>query len=400
MKTFLTLLFLWIPCWVFGQIQLYEYWFDHQYAHKVTQTVSATNQLQMNSLIQTTGLTPGVHSYSIHFKDIHNHWSSVLTQFFYKVPESFSVQNPTITEYEYWFDSDYVNKVSQQVTSEETFVLIDNMESVILTHGAHSFSIRFKDANNDWSSVLTQFFYKMPDSYLINNPEIKAFEYWFNSDYENRVNQDLEPQTLFILDEVFDASALPNSVHTISLRFQDENEEWSSIITQFFYKQEGDWVTLREITAYQYWFNDDGDNAIIVNITPAENFELNTFVIPEEYALGLGTHSFHIRFLDNAGLWSSILSSEFNINTLDLPEHTLKEVIVYPNPTRGNLIINFPQVWEEVSIRLYDLNGRLVQEQKVERVDYAELQLRDAAGFYILVIENEGKQSIHKILKR
>ncbi|RAR46365.1 putative secreted protein (Por secretion system target) [Flavobacterium lacus] len=400
MKAFFKYLFFLMPCWVFGQIQLYEYWFDNQYENKVIQSVATTNELPLNSMIPTAGLTPGVHSYSIHFKDANNHWSSVLTQFFYKVPDAFTMDSPRINEYEYWFDADYENSVTLQATPQQLFILEENIESVLLTHGIHSFSIRFKDENNDWSSVLTQFFYKLPDAYLITNPKIKEYEYWFDEDYDNRVIQTVELQTLFPLEEAFDTSDLTNTVHTISVRFKDENEEWSSVLTQFFYKQDGQLVTIKEIIEYQYWFNEEATNATSVSVAPSDIYELDTFVIPEDFGLGLGTNSFHLRFKDNSGFWSSVLSADFEINSLDIPSNTLKDVIVYPNPTVGNLQIDLPQFMQEVQLRVYDLNGRLVQQKTVNRVDHTEIQLQEAAGFYILVVESGGLQSVHKILKR
>lgn len=400
MKAFFKYLFLWMPCWVFGQIQLYEYWFDNQYENKVIQSVATTNELPLNSMIPTAGLTSGVHSYSIHFKDANNHWSSVFTQFFYKVSDADLVNNPRVSEFEYWFDADFENKVTQAVSPEQEFLLAENLEAVLLTHGLHSLSLRFKDENNDWSSVFCQFFFKLPEVYLIANPKIKEYEYWFSGDYANRVIQSIEPQSLLFLNEAFDASDLTNSVQTISIRFKDENEEWSSVLTQFFYKQDGELVTIKEITEYQYWFNEEVANATTVTVSPSEIYELDTFVIPEDFGLGLGTNSFNLRFKDNSGLWSSVLSNDFEINSLDLPTRSLKGVIVYPNPTVGNLQIDLPQFMQEVQLRVYDLNGRLVQQKTVDRVDHTEIQLEEAAGFYILVVESGGLQSVHKILKR
>ena len=370
------------------KINAYEYWFDADYNNKVSQGTSSEEIFVLDGLFDTNSLEDGVHSFSIRFKDENNEWSSVLTQFFYKVPDSYLVENPKINAYEYWFDADYDNKVTQSTSSEEIFVLDGLFDTNNLEDGVHSFSIRFKDENGEWSSVLTQFIYKIPDSYMVENPNIETYEYWFNGDYDNKISTDVTPEQIFTLDEMFDADFLVNGIHTFSIRFKDENSEWSGVLTQFIYKTDESTTTLKEITAYQYWFNDDFDSETTVDVTPNTVFNLDTFVMPESFGLDLGMHDLNIRFKDSAGLWSSVITEEFELTVLldaTFPEIQSFDVTVYPNPTTGQLNVELPKYHENVKVIFADLSGRILSQKDYQNTEEINFNVEFPPGVYLMI---------------
>ena len=403
MRQQLLYIILFVPWFFYGQIDSYEYWFDDNFQNKIAQTVTQTDNYDLNTLINSDGIEAGVHTFSLHFKDVDNNWSSVLTNFFYKVPESYLVNNPKINAYEYWFDADYDNKVSQSISSEEIVVLEDLFDTNNLEDGVHSFSIRFKDENSEWSSVLTQFIYKVPDSYTVENPNIETYEYWFNGDYDNKISTDVTPEQIFTLDEMLDADFLVNGVHSFSVRFKDENNEWSGVLTEFIYKNDESTTILKEITAYQYWFNDDFDNETTVDVTPNTSFNLDTFLMPESFGLDLGMHDINIRFKDSAGQWSSVITEEFELTVLldaKFPEEQLFDVNVYPNPTTGQLNLELPKYHEDVKVIFADLSGRIITQKNYRQTEKIELNVEFPAGVYLMIIESQSKRSMHKILKK
>ena len=382
------------------KVNQYEYWFNGDYNNRVEQSVTPEQTVVLDQIFQTNTLVDGIHSFSIRFKDENNDWSSVLTQFLYKVPESYFLQNPKVNQYEYWFNADYNNRVEQSLTPEQTVVLDQIFQTNTLVDGIHSFSIRFKDENNDWSSVLTQFFYKVPESYLVQNPGVIQYEYWFNNNYDNKVTDMMTPDQVITFDELIDVSTLNNSIHTFSIRFKDENNDWSSVVTQFFYRNGDNLSVVRDITAYQFWFNDDFENQTTIGVDASALFFVDTFVIPEAYGLGLGTHFINLRFKDNTGLWSSIISEEFEISTLDIPETTLTNVAVYPNPTSGLLHVNLNNYYSYVMVSVIDFNGKTISKEHYRNVNKFDFNLSLPSGFYLLIIESDAKQSVHKIIKR
>lgn len=401
MKNLIYLLVLLTPAWFFGQIQQSEYWFDENYSNKVSQNVTQIADFNFQENLNVAALENGIHSFSIRFKDESTNWSSVLTQFFYKLPNDYFVANPKIEKYEYWFDSKYVDKVSQNTISNQLISINENLETTALENGIHSFSIRFQDENGDWSSVMTQFFYKLPDNYFVANPKIQKYEYWFDSNYENKVSQSTTADALVILNENFDASNLVNSIHSFSIRFKDENGDWSSIVSTFFYHIDGQLITMRDIEEYQYWFDDDSTNPTTIAATPSEEYSLDTFVIPQNAGLGIGTHTFHLRFKDNSGMWSSILSESFEIETLAVETPSASsDFKLYPNPTTGELNFYLGNYYNTIKIKVFDLNGRMIFQTEKQNSMELSIYLNVPAGFYVITIEADQEKASRKIIKK
>lgn len=76
------------------------------------------------------------------------------------------------------------------------------------------------------------------------------------------------------------------------------------------------------------------------------------------------------------------------------------ESIVYPNPTRGliNLIIESSGD-EDLRFRLYDTNGVLLQEQKIESRE-TEITLQNVSSVYFLkLIKNNKEVKVFKIVR-
>ncbi|MEN8137064.1 MAG: T9SS type A sorting domain-containing protein [Bacteroidota bacterium] len=96
------------------------------------------------------------------------------------------------------------------------------------------------------------------------------------------------------------------------------------------------------------------------------------------------------------------LAGVYNYGELDPPlsnfDISSEKVMVYPNPTSGNVIINNINK-ERLSVRLFTINGVLVvesmsEEEKV-RIDLGNYQ----AGMYIMHIENGNDKEIIKVIK-
>ena len=77
------------------------------------------------------------------------------------------------------------------------------------------------------------------------------------------------------------------------------------------------------------------------------------------------------------------------------------EVLVYPNPTKGNIHIQFPSGDIGCSnIRVTDIYGRLIMEKlSVSNKDNISLQINGIPGIYLLTIMNceTGKQEVKKL---
>lgn len=71
---------------------------------------------------------------------------------------------------------------------------------------------------------------------------------------------------------------------------------------------------------------------------------------------------------------------------------------LYPNPTQGELNLQFDQLFDEaVFINIYDLQGRVVQEEIVEKLGNSTIQLQvknQPSGIYFVTVRVEGKELI------
>jgi hypothetical protein len=213
----------------------------------------------------------------------------------------------------------------------------------------------------------------------------------------------ISPEAVFILDDLIDANTMVNGIHTFNIRFKDELDKWTGVSTEFFYKNPENVSILRDVVEYQYWFDDDFDNQATVTITPEQIYALDTFIMPESFGLDLGFHDLNIRFKDSAGQWSSIVTEEFEITILldsTSFEDTLTDISVYPNPTSGSLHVNLSRYYDEVSIILSDLSGRILNQKKYNNLDEINFNIEGPSGMYILIVEHKNQRSVHKILKR
>ena len=214
------------------KIVAYEYWFDDDFDGAVTQTVTSQKNLNLIADIPTGAISDGIHSFNIRFNDHTGMWSSIQSSFFYKNLEQATAINREIIAYEYWFDDDFDNAVTQTVTSQKNLNLIVDIPSSAISDGIHSFNIRFKDNTVMWSSIQSSFFYKNLEQATAINREIVAYRYWVDDSYDNRVTEILSTPTKSLsLITNLDLSGLRDGEHIIHLQFQDSDGKWSVVIS-------------------------------------------------------------------------------------------------------------------------------------------------------------------------
>lgn len=381
------------------KIAAYEYWFDSDYTNKVSQNATNQETFSLNTNVVPSALTSGIHTFNIRFKENTGFSSSTLSSFFYKVPEQATFDRK-IVAYEYWFDNDYANKISQTATNQETFNLNATPVPSALASGIHTFNIRFKDNTGFSSSTLSSFFYKVPEQATFDR-KIVAYEYWFDSDYANKVLQNANNLETFTMNESIVPNLLANGIHTFSIRFKDNTGFSSSALSSFFYKNQNGISVLKNIVAYEYWFNDDYTNVTSKSITPSEIANINTFVIPESAGIGIGNHLMNIRFKDDSGLWSSIATDAFDVTILGIEDRSkLENVVLYPNPTNKMITIDLATNYEDVKLALYDMFGRLLKQQSFENTKSFKFELNEAAGVYLVTITSDNKQANFRVIKK
>ena len=287
-----------------GNISAYEYWFDNNYDEKVFESISPSPTFQLIENFEND-LPVGLHTIHIRFKDSGGLWSSSVSQFFYKSSGG-GPGTTNISEYEYWFDNNYAEKILETISPTPYFQLTENFEND-LPIGLHTIHIRFKDSRGLWSSVVSQFFYKSSESG--GSGTIAAYEYWFDSEYADKIYEEIPPQEIFQINDNISAD-VNTGLHTLHIRFKDTGGLWSSIISQFFYKAGEGLGETNLIEAYRYWFNDLDSLITTIDLpVPVNPYFLVTEV--NATALDTGYHTVHFQFQDTRNLWSSVVTDTF-----------------------------------------------------------------------------------------
>ena len=98
----------------------------------------------------------------------------------------------------------------------------------------------------------------------------------------------------------------------------------------------------------------------------------------------------------------SISVSECNNNTLSLVENsTLENLKVFPNPTSGEITIQFNRLQSNLGLEIFSINGRLMNSKNFNNTSLINLNLDSQPGIYIMVITNENREkNYQKIIKK
>ena len=235
-------------------IDAYEYWFDNDYASKITTTITspAPNYILISSL-STASVNFGSHNVNFRAKDSNGKWSTTITE------QIFVSGNFNIEAYEYWFDNDYASKITTTITSPAlNYILTSSLNTASVNYGSHLFNFRTKDSNGKWSVTITEPFFKS-----LGAPQLSNAEYWIDGNFSNRQPLTFTSNNIVFINQNILISNLDDQLHTFNFRMQDEGGKWSVVTTSYF-------MSKSLIDGYEYWFDSGYSNKKVVAITPAE----------------------------------------------------------------------------------------------------------------------------------
>jgi len=273
-------------------VKAYEYWYDGDYAHKVTGTVTASAIVSFKTTADASSLKTGFHSFNIRFKG-DSLWSSPLSQYFYR---SAVYADTLIKGYEYWYDDDYAHKISGAVTATSLLSLNMSADMSSISPGSHRFNIRFR-GDSVWSAAIYQYIYKS----TISN--VSAYEYWFDDDYADKIDNAISPGAVINLTAAIDVSSLAEGIHRFNIRVRSDSSTWSSTVSQSFAKASGN------ITGYEYWFDNNYARKASLAVTAAASVNIAQAINTDSLAAGF--HTFNIRAHGVLNSWSVPVSSSF-----------------------------------------------------------------------------------------
>jgi len=74
-------------------------------------------------------------------------------------------------------------------------------------------------------------------------------------------------------------------------------------------------------------------------------------------------------------------------------------LLSYPNPTTGHFSIDLGATYNDISISLTDLSGRLVFEKSFTESSIINLTIEEVAGVYLLQIVSDDKKAVIRVEK-
>ncbi len=137
-------------------------------------------------------------------------------------------------------------------------------------------------------------------------PKIIGYQYWFDDNDAGMISQSVSPATLLDLSTSVNVPALPVGFHRFNIRFEDDSLQYSQVSTSFFFFPES-----LLINGYEYWFNNNYAGKTAVSVSNTTVLDLSSAISTS--ALNTGLNTFHIRFREVSGTYSSISTAYFVI---------------------------------------------------------------------------------------
>lgn len=216
-------------------IWAYQYWFDDDYNNAVTVSLPPQSVIFLSSDIDAASLLPGLHTFSIRFKDNLGQWSPVVSSFFYKI-SGVSTSSQHITTYQYWFDDDYNNNVTETISPVSNLLLDLSLPVGSLNNGLHTISFRFRDNTGMWSSVVMSAFVKIQAIQTSQNT-LLAYRYWFDDEQIMHFVPFSSPisGSVVVIDNI-DMTAVEKGQHILYIQFLDSLGQWSVPLSNYLTK--------------------------------------------------------------------------------------------------------------------------------------------------------------------
>ncbi|MCX6269006.1 MAG: hypothetical protein NTW16_16910 [Bacteroidetes bacterium] len=137
-------------------------------------------------------------------------------------------------------------------------------------------------------------------------PKIIAYQYWFDDNSAGIVSQSVSPASTLDLTTSVNVPVSQVGFHRFNIRFMDDSLRYSQVSTSFFFYPES---TL--INGYEYWFNHDYAGKTVVSVSNTTLLDLSSAIAAS--GLNTGLNTFHIRFRDVSGTYSSTSTAHFVI---------------------------------------------------------------------------------------
>lgn len=236
----------------------YEYWFNSDYASKVTGDIAVGNNA---FLLDISNLPAGVHYFNCRFGHSDGEWGSIYRKMILNLDG-----NVNAVAYEYWIDNNYEGKTEGSISYGENSYVVD-IDGI--RKGLHRFNYRIQSGSGEWGSIFTKYFYTVS-----NELGAIEYEYWLDNDFENRVSESIKshPITFDVDLGSYDKSG---GAHFFNYRARDDNGDWGSIYRKLIIFNNGGGH--QPIIGYRHYLDGDSLGYVAVDrqLVDSYMFEVN-----------------------------------------------------------------------------------------------------------------------------
>ena len=294
-------------------IRAVEWWTDGNTQMRTQQNIIPGAVYNWEEVVTFTTLSDGVHTFNARFRDNEGVWTSVQSHFFLKQTTAIGTGLvKKITVLEYWINGNSDARTKRTLTAQNPYNWEELLDYAAIPDGVNTFNARFMDEFGSWTNVQSHFFLKQTTAVgtgLVK--KITALEYWINGNSDARTKRTLTAQNTYNWEELLDYSAIPDGVNTFNARFMDEFGAWTAVQSHFFLKQTtaaGAGV-VKAITALEYWLDENSSSRTSRNLTPSNPYNWEELVDIGSVTDGL--HTLNVRFRDEFGKWTAVVSQFF-----------------------------------------------------------------------------------------
>lgn len=266
-----------------SDLQEAEYFFDNDpgIGNANSFAIESETQAIVDENFDIAMLNEGIHFMGIRANDNWGLWSHTFYYPFLVDNNQFSFVPYDIAEIEYFFDTDQGFGNNHIVTTEpETEIVInENIEADISDAGLHMFAIRAKNENHVWGHTY-HYYFSVDNEIYQELPNLQAIEFFIDTDpgFNNGNYLSVASENNNELDEIIDMNGISEGLHTIGFRGIDQNNIWGTTHTYNFYLQSEDFTQTDDISAIEFFINNDAGIGSATSIGLYPNINCDTLI--------------------------------------------------------------------------------------------------------------------------
>ena len=261
-------------------------------------------------VVPTGGLSIGLHTLHVRFRDADGNWSMIESRVFYIREEAPVSVVSAIEEVEYFLKEDPGHGLGTGFAGSagDTVEIAEQISAGALPPGLHTLHVRARNEAGGWSTTESRVFYIREEASVPVVSAIEEIEYFVDDDPGHGLGTGFAGSagdTVEIAEQI-SAGALPPGLHTLHVRARSDVGGWSTTESRVFYLfPPPDVPAPSPLVRLEYFFNiDPGLGAgVEIPIFPAGLVHVTSGLATTGLELD-STHTVTVRVQNANGLWS------------------------------------------------------------------------------------------------